>query len=67
MTTRTSHFTVTLKRVVLCEVTIEAETAQQAREQVAADGAHEVMLTSDCIASDITTVAAVKRKDHKGE
>lgn len=55
------QFTVRLRRTYYAEVVVTAATAQQAREKVEADGAHETMVGADSFHDDTTTVVAVKR------
>lgn len=55
-------FTVTLKRVVYAEVTVEADTAQQARQKVEDEGPHDYFVSSNSIGPDETTVVKVKRE-----
>lgn len=56
-------FVVTLKRVVYAEITVEADTAQKAREQVEQDGPHDHFVQSQSVGTDETTVVKVRRPE----
>jgi hypothetical protein len=56
-----AQFRVTLRRIAYAELVVEADSAKDARAQVS--DPDDWFSMSDTIASDITTIASVKRED----